>query len=119
MKRQCDDTCDERRDLHYEGIHVLSDARRNALHGHWAVLSYVEEMHTRWHAVCVEALQALESRWFEGVHDEGLRPGAMAAEEVSRSLRPHGIFVTATHPSMEDEWPWELSALARHTHGRD
>ena len=70
-------------------------------------------MHAAWNKRCVELLDGLRSRWFEGC-DEGERAGAVAARVANELLDEelsggtHGIWISATHASV-DETSWELT----------
>ena len=74
-------------------------------------------MHAAWNKRCVELLDGLRSRWFEGCDegcDEGVRVGAVAARVANELLDEelsggtHGIWISATHASV-DETSWEFT----------
>ena len=62
-----------------------------------------------WHDRIVDWLEAHRGEWFggEGGMHGGSRPGARVAALLSRELRAHGIFVSATHPSQAEAPPYE------------
>ena len=95
--------------LNHEGFTRLSCAVSNSLRAEWPVMSFIEEMHDLWNDAIIEHLDELRDRWFEGVEERGLRPGAVVAREVSSLLKPHGIYISATHPSTQEECPWDVS----------
>ena len=94
--------------LNSEGVTRLS-AEMFALARSWSVMAFTEMMHAKWNRTICEQLEALRPRWFEGVDEAKFRPGAWVADELSNLLAPHGIYISATHPSIEDESPWEAS----------
>jgi hypothetical protein len=66
-------------------------------------------MHAAWNKRCVELLDGLRSRWFEGC-DEGARVGAVAARVATELLDEelsggtHGIWISATHGSVDETY---------------
>ena len=70
----------------------------------WALCDFAERMKAEWHDFIVDWLEKRRAEWFGG--DGGMhgadRPGARVAELLSRELRAHGIFISATHASIDD-----------------
>ena len=100
---------DDASGLSNEGVTRLSATASSTARKDWPVMSFVEEMHELWSESIIEQLEALRDRWFEDVDEYGVRPGAAVARDVSRLLKPHGIYISATHPSTAESEPWEIS----------
>ena len=73
-------------------------------------------MHAAWNKRCVELLDGLRSRWFEGC-DEGARVGAVAARVATELLDEelsggtHGIWISATHGSVDETYATHRAGL--------
>ena len=97
------------RALHNAGATRVSAALGDRVR-EWALVAFVDRMHALWADEISNRLESMRPRWFDGVGDgSSSRPGEVVAAEVSRQLRPHGIIVTATHPSAQQTSPWELT----------
>ena len=85
--------------LHADGCLPLSERPD------WALCDFAEHMKAEWHDFIVDWLEKRRAEWFGG--DGGMhgadRPGARVAELLSRELRAHGIFISATHASIDDD----------------
>ena len=98
---------------------LASDSDRRALHElgylelpkvpEWELVAFCESMHARWSKRCIELLDGLRSRWFEGC-EEGERTGAVAARVATEVLEEElsGIWISATHASVHDT-SWEFT----------
>ena len=95
------------------------DARTRALHElgwlelddvpEWELLAFCERMHATWNERCIELLDGLRERWWDG-EEQNERPGAVAAREANAVLSQEhaGIYLSATHASV-DEQTWEFT----------
>ena len=106
----CESEYDSARALHHGGATRLSEALGERVR-EWALVAFVDRMHAIWADEIAHRLEEMRPRWFDGVSDDcnACRPGELVAAQLSRSLRPHGIHVTATHPSAQPHSPWELT----------
>lgn len=96
----------KRRRLHRDGLVLCTKPSAESdyrLEG-WGPYALLVALEAEWSARLVEVLEGDRSRWWEGVDEEGCRPGAYTAERATAALGPEaGVVVTATHPSVDDE----------------
>mmetsp|Transcript_89187 Transcript_89187/g.158059 ORF Transcript_89187/g.158059 Transcript_89187/m.158059 type:complete len:698 (-) Transcript_89187:66-2159(-) len=95
----------EQRSLLKTGLLLLPDG----LPWRWEVFDFVEECHTRFAARIERELDALRSVWMSRSSSSNSRPGAFAAEKVSKNLARFGIAVYAGPPSQQNSSNHEVS----------
>jgi len=71
----------------------------------WELFAFVDQMHAQYHKQVESRLENLQTQWKE----EGgcvCRPGATAAEQVTKEMEAFGVAVYTPPPSQQDGPPW-------------